>query len=141
MGALRLRLAALVAVGGAVGTSARAALETAFAPAPGAWPWTTFAINVVGSFVLGVLLESLVRSGPDDGWRRRARVGLGTGVLGGFTTYSTFALEVYRLVGDGHAVTGVAYALVSVVVGVVAAGAGILLAGAASRRRGRGVAA
>ena len=141
MGALRLRLAALVAVGGAVGTSARAALETAFAPEPGAWPWTTFAINVVGSFVLGVLLESLVRSGPDDGWRRRARLGLGTGVLGGFTTYSTFALEVDRLVGAGHAVTGVAYALVSVVVGVVAAGAGILLAGAASRRRGRGVAA
>ena len=62
-------------------------------------------------------------------------------MLGGFTTYSTFALEVDRLVGDGHAVTGVAYALVSVVVGVVAAGAGILLAKAASRRRGRGVAA
>lgn len=138
MGALRLRLAGLVAVGGAVGTSARAGLETAFAPGAGSWPWTTFAINLVGSFLLGALLERLARSGPDDGWRRRVRVLVGTGVLGGFTTYSTFALEVDRLVDAGHAGLGVAYALGSVVLGVVAAGGGIRLAAALGRRRAAG---
>jgi fluoride exporter len=138
VGTLRLRLAALVALGGAVGTSARAGLESAFAPEAGTWPWTTFTINLVGSFLLGVLLEHLVRSGPDDGWRRRVRVLVGTGVLGGFTTYSTFALEVDRLVDVGRPGLGVAYALVSVVLGVVAAGAGILLAGALGRRRTAG---
>lgn len=138
MGSLRLRLAALVALGGAVGTSARAGLEAAFAPEAGTWPWTTFAINLVGSFLLGVLLERLARSGPDDGWRRRVRVLVGTGVLGGFTTYSTFALEVDRLVDAGHAGLGVAYALGSVVLGVLASGAGILLAGTLGRRGGAG---
>lgn len=138
MATLRLRLAALVALGGAVGTSARAGLEAAFAPQGGTWPWTTFTINLVGSFLLGVLLERLVRAGPDDGWRRRVRVLVGTGMVGGFTTYSTFALEVDRLVGAGHAALAVAYALVSVVLGVVAAGAGILLAGTLGRGRAAG---
>ncbi|MBD5784753.1 CrcB family protein [Cellulosimicrobium terreum] len=131
-------LAGIVALGGAVGTTARALLEHVFAPVPGSWPWTTFAINVVGSFVLGVLLETLVRSGPDEGRRRTVRLGCGTGVLGGFTTYSTFAVEAERLLTGGHAALGVAYALVSVVVGIVAACAGIVLAGAWARRRRAG---
>lgn len=129
-----LALAGLVAAGGAVGTTARALLEEAFAPVPGAWPWTTFWINVTGSFVLGVLLESLVRSGPDAGWRKGVRLGCGTGVLGGFTTYSTFAVEVERLASGGHVGLGAAYALGSVALGVAAACLGGLLAGAARRR-------
>ncbi|WP_454042034.1 CrcB family protein [Cellulosimicrobium sp. Marseille-Q8652] len=132
------RAAGLVVLGGALGTSARAGLEAAFPPTVGGWPWTTFAINVVGSLLLGVLLGALQASGPDDGWRRRVRVLVGTGVVGGFTTYSTFALEVDRLVGAGHGALAVAYALVSVVLGVVAAGAGILLAGTLGRGRAAG---
>jgi CrcB protein len=129
-----LALAGLVALGGAVGTTARALLEQAFAPVPGSWPWTTFWINLVGSFVLGALLETLLRSGPDAGWRRALRLGCGTGVLGGFTTYSTFVVEIERLASGGRAALGAAYALGSVAVGVAAAVAGIGLAAAVRRR-------
>lgn len=127
--------ASLVAAGGAVGALGRALLENALPAASGAWPWTTFTVNVVGSLVLGALLETLLRSGPDRGRRRLVRLGCGTGLLGGFTTYSSFAVEVVRLAQDGHAAVGAAYALVSVLAGVLAALAGILGAGAAHRRR------
>lgn len=134
---------ALVAAGGTLGVLVRALLVQALPTPAGAWPWTTFTVNVVGSFGLGVLLAVLARGGrggdggSDGGVRRRVRLGVGTGVLGGFTTYSTFALEVEQLVTGGHAVAGVAYALVSVVLGVAAAGAGL----AAGARGGRGTGA
>lgn len=121
------RLVGLVFVGGTLGTALRAGLEDAFAP-PTGWPWATFAINLVGSFVLGLLLERLVRGGPDEGRRRAVRLGCGTGILGGFTTYSTFVLEVERLATDGETVVAVAYPLVSVVLGLALAAAGMTLA-------------
>lgn len=124
--------ALLVAVGGMVGTLARALLETAVPAAPGTVPWTTLGINLVGSFVLGALLETLAASGPDAGRRKALRLGCGTGVLGGFTTYSTFALEVDRLVESGHAGLGIAYAAGSITLGIIAATAGIAVA--ATRR-------
>ena len=96
-----LLLVGLVLVGGGLGTSARAALEHALA-APTGWPWVTFTINVVGSFALGLLLGALAGRGADEGWRRAVRLGCGTGALGGFTTYSTFVLEVHRLADDRH---------------------------------------
>ena len=118
--------AAVVAAGGTLGVLVRAVVS---APAPpGAWPWGTFVVNVTGSLVLGALLAVLQR-GPDVGRRRAVRLAAGTGVLGGFTTYSTFALEVQRLLAGGHVATGLAYALVSVALGVVAAGIGIVGAG------------
>ena len=122
-----LARAGLVAAGGAVGTALRAALENAAPAAPGGWPWTTFGINLLGSFVLGALLEVVLRTGQDEGWRRRVRLGCGTGVLGGFTTYSTFVVEVERLLTGGHPGIGLAYALVSVVVGIVCALLGITM--------------
>jgi len=125
------RLVGLVLVGGALGTSLRSWLEDTWGQ-PSGWPWVTFAINLVGSFLLGLLLESLVRGGPDEGRRRAVRLGCGTGVLGGFTTYSTFVLEVHRLDTAGEVATAVVYPLVSVVLGVVCAVAGMWLA---SRRR------
>jgi fluoride exporter len=133
-----LALAGVVALGGAVGASARALLESTFPAQPGAWPWTTFWINVVGSFLLGTLLETLVRTGPDEGARRAVRLGCGTGVLGGFTTYSTFVVEVERLASGGHLGLGAAYAVVSVVLGVAAAAGGFAVATAILRRRGTG---
>ena len=132
------RLAGLVALGGMVGTTARAQLEAAFPTPAGGWPWATFAINLVGSLVLGVLLESLLRSGSDTGWRRACRLGCGTGIIGGFTTYSTFVLEVEELLRGGHTAVAVAYPLVSVVVGVVVAGVGTAIAAAWARRRRAG---
>lgn len=115
------RLLALVFAGGVVGTLARALLESAFPAGPGAFPWTTFGINIGGAFCLGLLLTVLARMGPDGGWRQAVRLGLGTGLLGGFTTYSLLAIEtMLRL-----PLVGLAHAVVSVVLGVVAAGLGV----------------
>ncbi len=116
---------ALIAAGGAAGTAVRAVLERAVPAHPGQWPWTTFSINLTGAFILGLLLELLVRSGPDSGWRRRVRLSVGTGVLGGYTTYSTFAVEVGHLATGPLPLLGPMYAVTSVVLGVLAAAAGI----------------
>src|SRR5690606_25623484 len=116
-----LRLIALVAAGGAVGTLARHLLATAFED-DGGLPMTTLAINVAGAFLLGVLLEALVRRGADTDGSRRLRLGLGAGVLGGFTTFSALAVELERLLTDGDVALAGAYALASVVFGVAACG-------------------
>ncbi|MCC2334911.1 fluoride efflux transporter FluC [Cellulomonas wangsupingiae] len=129
-----LPAALLVAAGGTVGVLARALLGQAVATAPDGWPWVTLGINVAGSCALGVLLAVLQR-GPDVGRRRAVRLAVGTGVLGGFTTYSTFALDVVGLVEGGRVAAGVAYALVSVTAGVGAAVVGLVL-GARVRRPG-----
>jgi CrcB protein len=112
---------ALVGVGGALGGLARYALTTAFPEAPGALPWTTWAINVSGSFLLGLLVAAVGRRRA-PAWVRPA---LGTGVLGGYTTFSAYAHAVDVLASDGHGGTAAAYLVVSVVGGVAAAAAGL----------------
>lgn len=124
-----LRLIALAFVGGAVGTGARAAIEHEFPFEPGSWPWSTFAINITGAFLLGLLLEALSRREALVGRARRARALLGTGVLGGFTTYSAFALEAVRLPSG----LGLLYAVLSAALGVAAAAAGFRLARSRAR--------
>ena len=125
---------ALVAAGGCAGTLVRAALERAWPASPGHLPVTTLALNVVGALTLGLLLGALSEGRP------RLRLALGTGVLGGLTTHSTFILESHRLLtssGDGgHPVLGAAYLVGSMVAGLVAAGLGLWLAGRL-RRPGR----
>nr|WP_315201533.1 CrcB family protein [Actinomyces oris] len=125
---------ALVATGGCAGTLVRAALERAWPASPGHLPVTTLALNVVGALALGLLLGALGEGRP------RLRLALGTGVLGGLTTHSTFILESHRLLtsgGDGgHPVLGAAYLVGSMVAGLVAAGLGLWLAGRL-RRPGR----
>lgn len=128
------RLILLVALGGAVGTGVREALALTWpAPAHG-FPLTIFVINVVGSFVLGALLETLLRGGADVGGRRILRVSLGTGVLGGFTTYSSYATDVALRLPHS---TGLAlgYGAVSLVVGCLAAFGGIAVASIVAARR------
>ena len=124
----------LVAAGGCAGTLVRAVLEQAWPAAPGRLPTTTLVINVVGALALGLLLGALGERRP------RLRLALGTGVLGGLTTHSTFILESHRLLtsgGDGgHPVLGAAYLVGSMVAGLVAAGLGLWLAGRL-RRTGR----
>ena len=125
---------ALVAAGGCAGTLVRAALERAWPASPGHLPVTTLALNVVGALALGLLLGALGEGRP------RLRLALGTGVLGGLTTHSTFILESHRLLtsgGDGgHPILGAAYLVGSMVAGLVAAGLGLWLAGRL-RRTGR----
>lgn len=127
---------ALVAAGGCAGTLVRAALERAWPASPGHLPVTTLALNVVGALALGLLLGALGEGRP------RLRLTLGTGVLGGLTTHSTFILESHRLLtsgGDGgHPVLGAAYLVGSMVAGLVAAGLGLWLAGRLRRPAGPG---
>ncbi|WP_295012614.1 CrcB family protein [uncultured Microbacterium sp.] len=125
---------AVVFLGGSAGAAAREGITLLF-PAAGGMPWAVFAINVSGAFLLGALLETLARRGPDEGRRRLLRLLLGTGVLGGYTTYSSFATDTAGLLAHGAALTGVVYALATVLLGAAATGAGIALAAAVHRRR------
>ncbi|MBV9831993.1 MAG: CrcB family protein [Marmoricola sp.] len=109
---------ALTAAGGALGAVARYGLQLAFPSHGVAFPWTTFAINVVGSGLLALI-------GATPAVRRRPSlpVFLGTGVLGGFTTMSTASVDTFRLLDGGAAVTGLAYALGTLVAALALAGA------------------
>ncbi len=118
----------LIGLGGAVGTMARFGIESTILPAANGWPTATFLINISGAFILAVLLESLSLRGPDDGWRRRIRLGVGTGVLGGYTTYSSFMVETALLGGAGRYLIAFGYAAISVLLGVIAAWAGMTVA-------------
>jgi fluoride exporter len=135
-----LRWIPLIMLGGCLGTAARAGLETRFPPTLAALPWTTLTINLIGSFVLGVLLEALSAAGPDRGARRAMRLTLGTGILGGFTTYSTFMVETAERLGSGHALLAIAYLVCGVILGLLAAALGISTASRMhrARREGRG---
>ncbi len=128
------RLVALVALGGAFGSLARYGVAQAFPPR-GGWPVATLAVNLVGAFCLGLLLETLASGGPETRRGLRLRLALGTGVLGGFTTFSSLAIEVERLWADGRVALGLAYGLLSLVAGAALAGAGSAVGG---RRRGAG---
>jgi CrcB protein len=117
----------VVIAGGILGALARFGLA-GILPAPGGWPVPTLAINLSGAFLLGLLLEALVRRGPDAGRLRLVRLFVGTGFMGAFTTYSTLALETNTLLGAGRVTDALLYVAVSVVAGAAATVAGIWLA-------------
>jgi fluoride exporter len=96
-------------------------------------PLVTFLINVVGAFLLGVLLERLGRARGEPERHRFVRLFAGTGFLGGFTTYSALATEAVQLGQAGLAAQAVAYALGTVLLGAVASLAG-MVAGVHLRR-------
>ncbi|GAA3605039.1 fluoride efflux transporter FluC [Microlunatus ginsengisoli] len=116
----------LVAAGGAIGTGLRYAVSLAV-PAQSGVPVGIFLINITGAFLLGLLLEFLADTSLDVGWSRRARLGIGTGVMGGYTTYSALAADTVTL-GLAHPVWAAAYAVGTVVIGGLASVAGVLLA-------------
>ena len=126
---------ALVAAGGALGTLARYGLEHGLGNPPGAFPTATFTANVTGAFLLGLLLHALVLAGDDTGARRAARLALGTGVLGGYTTYSSFAVQSVLLAEA--APLALAYDAASLVCGIGAALLGTVIAGRIGRARRR----
>jgi len=122
------RLVAVVAVGGAVGTAARWALTQAVGTSASGWPTATFVENLLGSFLLGALLEALLRHGSESRRGRLVRLGAGTGVLGGFTTFSSLAIEMERLIAGGQVTMSLIYGALSVVLGLLACVAGIAVA-------------
>jgi fluoride exporter len=127
---LRAGAILLVGVGGAAGTAARYATALGFeAAGVTEFPVATLAVNLLGAFLLGVLLEALARRGPDEGGRLAVRLLLGTGVMGGFTTYSTFALDALTELASGRVGEASAYVLLTLLGGALAAALGILVAG------------
>jgi CrcB protein len=112
---LHLSVLGLVAVGGALGACARHGLSSAFTDSSGAFPWTTFGINVTGCFLLA-LLPALAFV------RRRPLLPplLGTGVLGGFTTMSAYSEQARALVTDGSAGLAAVYVLGTLAASLVA---------------------
>lgn len=127
-----MKLFWFVVAGGAAGSLARYGIGEWLNPGR-ELPVGTLLVNVTGSFALGMLLAVLAIRGDDSGARREARLLLGTGVLGGYTTYSALALETDALLRDGHVALGAAYAIGSVVLGVLAAAAGAALGRRAAR--------
>lgn len=130
---LRWRYIGLVALGGTFGTAARSVLTESIT----VWrniPVATLGINILGAFLLGVLLEALTRRGADEGIRRTLRLLLGTGFLGGFTTYSSLAMDTDTLARADQPGAALLYAAATIIVGAAASALGIVVA---SRRRHR----
>lgn len=124
----RLAALSLVGLGGAAGSAVRAALGLVW---PGSPLVTTLAVNVVGAFLLGVIVAVLDGPREEGGGRRRlrARLLLGTGFCGGFTTYSAVAVQIAEAAGDAEFAVAGAYALATLVVGAVATLLGLLAGG------------
>jgi CrcB protein len=123
-----MSLAAWVAVaaGSAIGGVLRYAAARAWPMVPGSWPLSTMGVNVLGSFTIGLLSVVLAARQPAS---ETARVFWMVGVLGGFTTYSTFAIETVWLGESGHLLRASIYALVTLIGCVGAAWVGRTLAG------------
>ncbi|MFA6112989.1 MAG: fluoride efflux transporter CrcB [Sphingomonas sp.] len=115
----------LVMLGGAVGAGARhltgRATLAAFGPA---FPFGTLAVNLIGGFAMGLLVGSLARmSVPGENWRLL----LGVGVLGGYTTFSAFSLDVVTMIQRGDLGVAALYVTISVIGSVLALFAGLSL--------------
>ncbi|MEV4742038.1 CrcB family protein [Streptomyces sp. NPDC049555] len=95
-----------VSAGGGLGAAARYGAGLLWPTAPGAFPWTTLLVNAVGCALIGVLLVSLTERGAPH---RLTRPFLGTGVLGGFTTFSTYAVDIRHLASGGRTGSALVY--------------------------------
>ena len=116
---------AVIALGGVLGAVGRYALALALPfGGPGHWPLATFLANVVGCLAIGFLATSArVASGPS--WVRPFAI---TGILGGFTTFSAFALESGVLFDAGYVLQGMSYIVATMTAGLLAVRVGVLVA-------------
>ncbi|MFJ3637141.1 CrcB family protein [Streptomyces sp. NPDC090112] len=127
------RVLAAVAAGGALGASARYGVSLLWPAAPGAFPWATLWINASGCALIGVLMV-LIGEGGRTSPHPLLRPFAGVGVLGGFTTFSTYALDFSRLLDEGEAALALGYGALTVV-----AALGAVWPAAAVTRRCAGV--
>jgi fluoride exporter len=110
-----------------VGALARVALQQTGVGTPPSWPWITFAVNLLGAFLLGYFVTRLQERLPITAYRRPL---LGTGICGGLTTFSTFQLELLRMLDHGDVLLAVLYVAGSSLAGLV----GVVLGTALVRR-------
>lgn len=115
----------LVMLGGAIGAGGRHLVGRALLGMVGAgFPWGTLFVNLTGGLAMGLLAGVLLRFALGESWR----LFLGVGVLGGYTTFSSFSLDVVTLVERGQSPAALAYLLVSVTGAILALLAGLGLA-------------
>lgn len=125
-----------VAVGGAIGAVARYTLTVLFPAAPGQIPWATVIANVSGCFLIGILMVLVT-----EVWSAHpvVRPFLGVGILGGYTTFSTYAVEIRQLVADGDLALAFGYLAGTVLAALAAVLAGLWVTRlAVGGRNGRG---
>ncbi|MFN0045135.1 MAG: fluoride efflux transporter FluC [Sphingorhabdus sp.] len=115
----------LVMSGGAIGAGLRFGLSRALPVSDGGWPWPTFAANILGGLAMGVLAAWILRG---DNSAEPLRLFVGVGVLGGFTTFSAFSLEMARMIERGQLGLAAGYALASVLLALGALFAGMTAA-------------
>jgi CrcB protein len=120
----RRELAAIFA-GGALGSALRTGLDELAPTHAGHWPWVTFAVNVAGCLLLGYFVTRLQERLPITAYRRPL---LGTGLCGGLTTFSTFQVELLKMLEHGDVLLAFLYATGSIAGGFmgVALGTGIV---------------
>jgi len=104
-------------IGGVVGALARYLIARALPVTTGAFPWSTFLINVTGSLALGFLVVLLLERFPRD---RFVRLFMGTGIIGAYTTFSTLEVDTALLFRAHHVFVGVLYVVASLAAGLVA---------------------
>lgn len=113
-----------VMVGGAIGAGARHLVgQVMLARLGPGFPWWTLSINIIGSLLMGVLIGWLALRGGGEA----TRLFLGVGILGGFTTFSSFSMEFWLLFERGQMAQAAAYVLGSVIVGIAACGLGLFV--------------
>jgi fluoride exporter len=114
-----------VAFGGAVGSAVRYGVNQTVGQVLGeSFPWATLTVNIVGSFAMGLITAFMLFKMPQD---ENIRLFLTTGLLGGFTTFSAFSLDVFNLMQRGENQTAALYAVASVGLSIVAVFAGLAL--------------
>jgi fluoride exporter len=114
-----------VALGGAIGSALRYGVNIAAPRLLGTgFPWATLTVNIVGSFLMGLLSAALAEKFSDQ---PDLRLFLTTGILGGFTTFSAFSLDVFGLMQRGENSTAVIYALASVALSILAVFSGFMV--------------
>ena len=126
--------AALVFCGGVLGTLLRYLIDVASVRVSG-FALDIFIINVVGAFILAFLVGWITGAGEPTRNELRLRLFLGTGVMGGFTTYSTLAVETAHNLGDGRWTSALVYSLGTVLVGALLSVVGVLAGRRAARAR------
>jgi len=113
-----------VMIGGAIGAGARHLVGQAMLARLGpGFPWWTLSVNIVGSLAMGLLIGLLARGGAGG---ETARLFVGVGILGGFTTFSSFSLEFWVLFERGQTGQAAFYVLASVIGALLACGAGMI---------------
>lgn len=114
----------IVMAGGAIGAALRYSFSRAIPSVEGSWPWPTFAVNIFGSLLMGILACWVLKKGASG---EPLRLLLGVGVLGGFTTFSAYSLELAQLIERDQIGMAGLYAVSSIGLAIVALFAGLAL--------------